>query len=466
MAELVEAVEQIIAGKQLLADGDVALVAVSGGLDSMALLHMLHALSGRHHWKLVVAHVNHRLRGRAANLDERFVARHAAKLGLRCEVARENVRELARLRKLSIEMAARQLRHDFLARTARALGIGKVFLAHHADDQVELFFLRLMRGSGTQGLGGMSFSAAPAGAPRIRLLRPLLTTWKSELRAYASAKKIAFREDATNDSTDILRNRVRHQLLPALRKALRPEIDRAVLRSMELVRDEGNFVTSAAMQRLELSRPRLPFGRLHVALQRRVIQLELLAKGVVPQFDHVEALRTKPDEWMTVGPDVVVRRTSRGHIERRINHPPRAESSAVVIDLGAKRPNSMGHAGLTLSWRNVHSKGMSRRFTRTEFFDAGKLGSRIVLRHWRPGDRFQPIGMPRAVKLQDLFVNQKIPRECRHKLVLATTDSGEVFWVEGLRIGENFKVTPTTKQLLEWRWRRKETLVAAPEGEC
>src|SRR5271170_612134 len=184
----------------------------------MALLHALENLSAKPKWKMVVAHFNHRLRGRASDADEKLVRQTAAKMELPIVVENADVKSFAKKSKLSIEMAARKLRHEFFARAARTQKIKTIALAHHADDQVELFFLRLLRGAGGEGLAGMKWSVpSPAGA-KITLARPLLGLTKNELEEFAREKKIAFREDATNFSSNFLRNRIRNELLPLLRK--------------------------------------------------------------------------------------------------------------------------------------------------------------------------------------------------------------------------------------------------------
>ena len=452
MNNLPQRVEQTIASHRLLADGDAALVAVSGGVDSMVLLHVLVELSTTHRWKLVVAHFNHQLRGRDADADERFVARTAKRLGLPFESGRADVKEFARARKISVEMAARTLRHEFLARTAGKLSLRNIALAHHADDQVELFFVRLLRGAGTQGLGGMEWSAPSPAVHDIALLRPLLGETKAALAEYAHAKKISFREDATNRATDILRNRLRHDLLPRLRRDYAPALDGAVRRSMELVHDEGEFVTLEAIAWLKKER-RGAFDTLHVALQRRVIQLGLLGHGVAPEFGHVEELRTQPGEWLTVRAGFICRRTAGGDIEARPVRRVNFLSGEAHVTLGQRAGRaSVGAAMLTWSFRPGGELPPPR--PHTECFDADAVGESIVLRHWRAGDRFQPIGSRHTVKLQDFFVNQKIPRDRRRELWLATARAGEIFWVEGQRIGERFKVTPATRRMLQWNWRQ------------
>lgn len=451
VSDLVRRVEEKITHHRLLDDGDAVIVAVSGGVDSMILLHVLHMLGAKHRWKLIVAHFNHCLRGKESDADERLVARTAKKLGLRFESASADVKQFARERKLSIEMAARTLRHHFLARTASALGIRKVALAHHADDQVELFFIRLLRGASPQGLGGMKWITPSPADWDITLVRPLLAETKLALISCACDARIRFREDATNRSADILRNRIRRHLLPRLRRDFQPEIDQVVLRNMEILRAEAEFVNAEAAAWLK-RRHREAFDALPVAVQRCVIETELLGLGLMPQFELVERLRLNTARWFPVGTDAACRRRPDGRLEKRAAELPPFQKHETLLILG-RRVGETVFQSRRFRWRLLPGgKLPARRAPHTEFFDAGTVGDRIVLRHWQPGDRFQPIGMQCAVKLQDLFVNQKVPRERRRQLVVATTTHCEIFWVEELRIGERFKVTSATQQILRWNW--------------
>src|SRR6266446_4921470 len=251
MSGLLDHVRRNLCARRLFRRGGRILVAVSGGLDSMVLLDALRELAPENGWRLKVAHLNHRLRGRSSDADERLVRRTARRLGLPVEAERADVRRFARAHKLSLEMAAREVRHDFLARAARRLDNCSVALAHHADDQLELFFLRLLRGSGGEGLAGMKWRNASPSDSRVELVRPLLDLPKGALKKYAAARGIRFREDASNESLDIQRNRIRHELLPLLRKNYQPALERTVARAMEIIGAEGEFVTRAAREWLE-----------------------------------------------------------------------------------------------------------------------------------------------------------------------------------------------------------------------
>ncbi|HXC99166.1 MAG TPA: tRNA lysidine(34) synthetase TilS, partial [Verrucomicrobiae bacterium] len=174
MSNLLSRVEESVRAKKLFREGESVLIAVSGGLDSMVLLHLLARLTPAHHWRLAVAHFNHQLRGRSSHADQHLVEQTAKKLGLPFVAGRADVRAFASRRGESIEMAARELRHKFLAKTALRRKIRVIALAHHADDQVELFFLRLLRGAGVEGLAGMKWRNPSPANSRITLARPLL----------------------------------------------------------------------------------------------------------------------------------------------------------------------------------------------------------------------------------------------------------------------------------------------------
>ncbi len=429
----------------------------------MVLLHVLYELASARAWRLTIAHLNHQLRGRSSDADEALVRRVASQLKIPIVVGQANVRALAKKEKLSLEMAARKARHDFLARTALRLKVRKIALAHHADDQLELFFLRFLRGSSGEGLAGMKWSNPSPSNPRVELVRPLLDQPKSALLKHATAARIPFREDATNASLDFQRNRIRHELLPLLRRNYQPALDRAIARLGDVLRSESEFVGDASkewLKKRKLFGKSTTFDKLPTAIQRRCIQLQLINEGLAPEFDLIEELRIHADHPVTVGSskagDTTRQAIRDSHGRVRVQTPSKIAFNKDELSLTLGSSGSGEFAGVRFTWKIISRKSSSRPPAKPgeEYFDADKIGRRILLRHWLPGDRFQPIGLASTIKLQDFFTNQKISRDLRHNLIIGVAGKGGVFWIEDMRISDPFKLIKTTNRCLQWRWKR------------
>ena len=269
------------------ASDEPALIGVSGGRDSVALLHLL---AGRGQ-RLVVCHLDHALRVESRE-EARFVETLASRLCCEFVGKRENVAARAKRMKCSIETAAREARLAFFAKVARGRGVRRLFLAHHADDQVETFLFNLLRGSGAAGLGAMRASSMRGD---LVIVRPLLGVWREEIDRYVAAHGLEFCEDASNADPRHTRNRVRHEILPLLAKAFGREVRGTLLRSAEILREEDAFL--AGLPELALAdSPELSVQEMQalpLAIQRRVLLAWLRARSVAEiGFEEVERVRS------------------------------------------------------------------------------------------------------------------------------------------------------------------------------
>jgi len=261
------------------------MVAVSGGVDSVALLIML--LRKTHPSKLRVVHYNHQLRGRQSDADERFVRQLAKKLGVKASFGKGNVAQFAQKNKLSIETAARQMRYAFFEKISSKYKIRQLYLAHHADDQIETFLQRLFRGTGIGGLTGIKPQTRRG---KLLLHRPLLSLTKQQIAQYAKDQGLKWREDESNLHLDFNRNRVRHQLIPLAKDIFGRDITPVVLRLIEILDGEDEYMSPSKPPRI-LSVKDLQ-GQ-PKAIQRRMIHVWLSQthKVFMPDFDEVESIR-------------------------------------------------------------------------------------------------------------------------------------------------------------------------------
>ncbi len=270
------------------------LIGVSGGRDSVALLHWLINLGYN---KLIVCHLNHQLRGRSSDADARFVEKLARKYQVDFELGASNVHVLAKKKKTSIETAAREARYSFFAKAAKRHRCHTIFLAHHADDLVETFLLNLIRGAGLTGLAAMrDVSTRRVNALALTIVRPILSVWRTEIDDYVREHSLKFREDASNKNLAPLRNRIRNRTIPYLEKIIDRKIRQNIWRTAIIAADEENWIDKELPDSTnpDLSVPKL--RALPIALQRRAILKWLRAQKISEVgFDVIERVRSLAD---------------------------------------------------------------------------------------------------------------------------------------------------------------------------
>ena len=270
------------------------LIGVSGGRDSIALLHWLFQNGYK---KLIVCHLNHQLRGRSSDADSRFVEKLAAKYDVDLETGSAKVRAFAAKQKISIEAAAREVRYKFFARVAREKRARTIFLGHHADDLVETFLINLFRGSGTTGLGAMrDVSKRRVDGVDLTIVRPFLGVWRHEINEYIAEHRLKFREDASNKDIASLRNRVRQRIIPSLEKTLGRNIRQGIWRAAMIAAEEEKWIEDQLPDANDDDLVVAKVRDLPVALQRREILKWLRARKITNVgFAVVEDVRSLLD---------------------------------------------------------------------------------------------------------------------------------------------------------------------------
>ncbi len=267
------------------------LVGVSGGRDSVALLH---SLVERGYEQLIVCHLNHQLRGRSSDADARFVKKLAAKCDVDLEMGSTNVCALAAKHKMSIEVAAREARYKFFAQVARQRRTQTIFLAHHADDLIETFLINLFRGAGASGLSAIrEISNRRIGDVDLTIVRPFLGRWRNEIDRYVRKHRLKFREDASNKNLAPLRNRIRRRIIPYLEKTLGRNIRQSIWRAATIAAEEENWIEDQLPDATDADLAVAKLRDLPVALQRREILKWLRARKIANVgFDVVEDVRS------------------------------------------------------------------------------------------------------------------------------------------------------------------------------
>lgn len=491
--ELLAQVRKTIREHRLLSFGEPVVVGVSGGPDSLCLLHVLTVLQEEFGLQLHVGHLNHMLRGSEADADARFVAQLAAEWGLSVHIEAQDVAAQAEHRNLAIEEAARQARYAFLARVALKVGARKIAVGHNADDQVETVLMHWLRGSGLAGLRGMQVNSrlgelrlqgsaleGSAAAGQLRLIRPLLNVRRANIEAYCSAHNLRPRFDRSNLDTTYYRNRLRHELLPFL-ETFNPRIREVILRSASvLAADYDDLRQRRARAWAEIvlveSDEAIAFDlaglrQLSKSLQRSIIReaIHRLRRSLRNiDWIHVEGALTVLRRGGTGTTATLPRQlkaqvgyehfwvSDRDYVQPAPNLPLIPE-----LDLRLQVPGRTQVPGT--AW-TVVAQAIERDELRDAdlnhddrlraYLDLRVSGTELKLRNRQAGDRFWPQGLgDHATKLSGFMTNAKIPRAWRDRIPLLVSRHG-ILWLVGWRISEPAKVTDSTRQVLVVQFQR------------
>lgn len=462
-----------ITAHHMLAAGDRVIVAVSGGPDSLCLLHVLRRLADDLSLSLHVAHLNHGLRGADSDADAAYVTALAQEWGIEVTCERADVQAYRALHKLSLEDAARQVRYAFLQRVARTRGASVIAAGHTADDQVETIIMHWLRGAGLAGLRGMLPVQALAGG--VRLIRPLLAVSRRDIVAYCAEHALQPRLDRSNEDQRLWRNRLRRSILPELERHS-PSLRATTLRSACILADDDAYIEAqvtalwpelAQVAADAVSIDRARWRSLAPAIQRRLIRRAwacLPGGGGDLGWVHVERIRE-------LALRAARREPARLHLPRGVHA--LVPASTIVLSLtdeaaeATDAPRLVGDA-LALSAPSRLRLPGSEWVIETELsdasaatdpasgdrfvqrFDADVVGDALTVRRWRAGDRMQPLGMIGRRKLHDIMIDNHVPQSTRAQMPVLL--AGEhVLWLVGVRRSDWGKITPATRRVLTVR---------------
>ena len=495
----------------LIPPEEIVVVGVSGGADSVCLLHVLAKWRKGLGMKLHVAHLNHQLRGAESEADAEYVSNLAGSLGIPITIDSQDVAAYRTERNCSIEEAARELRYAFLARVAKWVGANRIAIGHTRDDQVETVLMHILRGTGITGLCGLApcspmaydsqgmswrdsppslraeaLSVAKGQRSNLLVIRPLLDITREETASYCQEHQLAPRIDSSNLSLSFFRNRLRLQLLPLLRQ-YNPSLDHALLRLADIAKEDNAFIEQQASELWdEVARQennaiyldKKQLASLPIALQRQLLRTavtELAGDARDIEASHIEAARSllnKPASKRISLPhgficqggydEIVIASTAKqsqlppcpfpplpGEVPLKVPGMTVFPGWKVIASIVRERIDSLSLRGaLSTSEGTCQSNLVAD-------FDLHKTGTELFVRQRRSGDRFQPLGMSMPKKLHEFMVDAKIPRSWRDHIPIVCSPQ-QILWIAGWRIDDRVKTTEASKEILRLEFIKSE----------
>ncbi len=495
--QLQERVLRFIQERNLVSSQDKLLVAVSGGPDSVCLLHILSKLQEELGIKLHAAHLNHQLRGDESEADARYVSNLAQRLNISATTDQRDVKAYQAQQRTSLEEAAREVRYTFLAQVAKSIGANRVAVGHTTNDHIETILMHLIRGTGTKGLCGLQTCTEwQSSGNSLTVIRPLLAVSRQETTSYCHHHKLMPRIDSSNLSLSPLRNRIRHQLLPLL-KSYNPQVAEALLRTARIASDVISLLDSETTQvwdEIALEQgdtvilDKARFIELPSALKQHLLRTAIekvvgsLKDIETHHIEQIVAALAKPagkrlslprglifsidyDKYLISPDPTALSPFPILEAEFQLKVPgetslPGWRIEATVLDPsvvkgrleGALAPSETITPLPLDKGKGIKGIGLiNNQFT--AYFDLNKTGGKLTVRPRQPGDRFQPLGMNQSKKLGEFMIDAKIPSAWRERIPIVYSPE-HILWLVGWRIDERVKVTDTTQKVLCLEFKR------------
>ena len=446
-----QTVVKFILNKKLIDAGDRILVALSGGADSVFLLEFLLKYKRRFSIDVAAFHLNHNLRGKEANIDEQFCKNFTAQKKILFFTTSKNVKLFAKRNRMSLEEAGRELRYGEMLKIARANNYTKIATAHNADDNTETVLLNLIKGTGIKGLSGIP-------ERREKIIRPILVLSKKEILDYLDSKKIKYRTDRSNAENNYNRNYLRNEIIPLIRNNLNPQFDSAVFRTSEIIKGYSSLIdeqiNNAFRKAVTYRQQKLIIKLKHLEETDVRLYGDVLRKSVRKYFnddlenknisDLLKLVRSQTGSEIRLSNRIFAVKERNSII---IFFKKRDMKNVKQVEIKIGEEKQFEGKSVSISVFNRDKLNFYDNVNK-EYISKDNIKSSFILRRWRDGDRFYPLGMKNSKKLSDFLSEQKV-RSSEKKEQLVLTNSGKIVWVVGIRIDERYKISAKTRNVLE-----------------
>ncbi|MBN1406022.1 MAG: tRNA lysidine(34) synthetase TilS [Candidatus Omnitrophica bacterium] len=432
----------------LLRKGDTVLIACSGGPDSICLLLALYYLKKEIGINLCAAHLNHCLRGAESDKDELYVKKITSGLSIPLFTQSADANAFARKNKLSLEDAARRIRYGFLADIAGKIKANKIATAHTNEDQAETVLMRLLKGSGLRGLCGIPVKRQLD--KNILVVRPMLETSKKEILSFLKIKRIKPRYDSSNLKDVFLRNKIRNKLIPYIEKNFSPQIKNILAKAADNVATDYEYLLGMQKNIFDKTAVKSP-GKTGLSLEKIKFMHPSLKRGVVRlAIENVKGNLNKIDyrHWDEIE-DLISKRklNSQVHLPGGISVVKKSRTLDFLIKTNAVKKIIPAPIEIKQVILKCPPKTLGKS-KNVEYFDADRIAFPLKIRFRESADKMKPLGMKQHKRLQDIFVDDKIDSDKRGAIPVVVDATGRIVWVYGVRMSEDFKITPSTKKYL------------------
>ncbi|WP_302654466.1 tRNA lysidine(34) synthetase TilS [uncultured Clostridium sp.] len=464
---MIKKVKYFIIDNNMIKAEEKILVALSGGPDSVCLLHILYSLKEKLNIKLGAIHINHMLRGEEALKDERYVNDICEKLRIDCYIERIDINKVASENSISLEMAGREERYKAFQKIKEKYGYDKVAVAHNANDQAETILMRMMRGTGLEGLVGIK--AVREGG----IIRPILCLNRSEIESYCAENHLMPRIDKSNMERIYSRNKVRLDILPYMKENFNKDIIDTLNRMALILSKDNEYIEEQSNKCYEeyckctnhkIVIEQNLFVKEKEAIVTRVIKRAFKEISKSHQnfemkhiYDVIDLYNKGTGKSINLTNSIIAENTYGDIIFKKKNNMKitKDESEVSIIKESVieeiKFKNYMIKMEVIDREKNVEFSNNAL----IKLFDYDKIEERIVIRNRKDGDKMKPLGIKGTKKLKDIFINLKVPREERDVIPLICFDD-EIAWIVGYKVSESFKITKSTKRVLKISFEGKE----------